>query len=156
MKKFIILAVLISGIATAQYGNAQVSVSVNIGSQPQWGPSGYNYARYHYLPEINAYYDVVNRSYIIQNRRSWVTVRRLPARYRSFDLYRTYKVVMNSNKPWVSNTTHVRNYSRYKSDYTQVSIRDYNKRNDVHANNRNDRNDRGRNNHSSGRAGSRR
>ncbi|HEX7754613.1 MAG TPA: hypothetical protein VF421_04675 [Niabella sp.] len=156
MKKFIILAVLISGIATAQYGNAQVSVSVNIGSQPQWGPSGYNYARYYYLPEINAYYDVVNRSYIIQNRRSWVTVRRLPARYRSFDLYRTYKVVMNSNKPWVSNTTHVRNYSRYKSDYTQVSIRDYNKRNDVHANNRNDRNDRGRNNHSSGRAGSRR
>ena len=31
--------------------NAQVSLSVNVGTPPLWGPVGYSGARYYYLPE---------------------------------------------------------------------------------------------------------
>jgi hypothetical protein len=39
-----------------QHAFAQVSVSVNIGSQPLWGPTGYDQAQYYYLPEYDAYF----------------------------------------------------------------------------------------------------
>ncbi|AHF14805.1 hypothetical protein [Niabella soli] len=151
MKKLFTLAVFISGLAIAQVARAQVSVNINIGSQPQWGPSGYNYARYYYIPEINAYYDVTSRTYIFQNGRRWVTKRSLPGRYRNFDLYRTYKVVVNSDRPWQNNAVHIRNYSRYRTNYSQVNIRDYNVRHDNRGNNRyndhqNGRHDRDRRN----------
>lgn len=135
MKKLFSLAAVITVLAISQVAGAQVNVHINIGSQPQWGPSGYNYARYYYLPEINAYYDITNRTYIIYNRRRWVTVRNLPRQYRNFDLYRTYKVVVNTNRPWSNNPVHLRNYSRYKTDYSQVNIRDYNSRHNNRNNN---------------------
>ncbi|MBO9620379.1 MAG: hypothetical protein J7539_15230 [Niabella sp.] len=155
MKKLFVLAAFIAGAALTQVAGAQVSVSVNIGSQPQWGPSGYNYARYYYIPEINAYYDVASRTYIIQNGRRWVTTRNLPGRYRNFDLYRTYKVVVNSDRPWQNNTVHVRNYSRYRTDYSQINIRDYNGRRNNRPNDRRDNryNNRQNNQHDQGRPG---
>lgn len=125
MKKFFLLALLTAGIATTQFANAQVSIQVNIGNQPQWGPYGYNQARYYYIPELNMYYDVFNRSYIYQSRRSWTHSRTLPVQYRNFDFYNTYKVVVNSNNPWRDNLVHQRNYARYRYDRSQVSIRDY-------------------------------
>ncbi|MCZ7024254.1 hypothetical protein, partial [Salmonella enterica] len=38
--------------------HSQVSINVNIGSPPQWGPAGYTEMEYYYLPDIEAYYDV--------------------------------------------------------------------------------------------------
>jgi len=43
---------------------AQVSVSVNIGSPPPWGPAGYTEVRYYYLPDVEAYYDVQTSMFI--------------------------------------------------------------------------------------------
>lgn len=42
--------------------NAQIRISINanIVSQPVWGPTGYDYARYYYLPDIDAYYSIPN------------------------------------------------------------------------------------------------
>jgi len=37
---------------------AQISVHVNLGIPPQWGPEGYSDVRYYYLPDVEAYYDV--------------------------------------------------------------------------------------------------
>ena len=37
----------IATIAMVNTSKAQVSVNINIGSQPEWGPSGYNYAEYY-------------------------------------------------------------------------------------------------------------
>ena len=104
---------------------AQVSVQVNIGHQPVWGPSGYNYARYYYLPEIDVYYDVVTRRYTYFQGRRWVTKSRLPGMYRHIDLYRTYKVVVNDRNPWNNHRYYRTNYGRYASNYRQVNIRDY-------------------------------
>jgi hypothetical protein len=38
--------------------HSQVSVNVNIGSPPLWGPSGYSNIDYYYLPDVQAYYDI--------------------------------------------------------------------------------------------------
>ncbi|SDD68454.1 hypothetical protein [Niabella drilacis] len=139
MKKLFILMMLAGGMAATQPISAQVHISVNIGNQPQWGPYGYNYnqARYYYLPEINVYYDVYNKTYIYQDRRSWVTTRSLPRQYGNVNLYNTYKVVINNRNPWRDNAVHQNRYSRYRNDHTQVSIRDYAYRNN---NNRKDKN----------------
>ncbi|MBZ4191770.1 hypothetical protein [Niabella beijingensis] len=144
MKKVFFLFALVAGLATAQLAQAQVNVNINIGSQPQWGPYGYNQARYYYLPEINVYYDIYNKTYVYQNRRSWVTTRTLPRQYRNVNLYNTYKVVLNSNTPWRNNSTHIRQYNRYGQDRTQVSIRDYAYRNNRRSEVTERRNDRSR------------
>ena len=125
MKKLFILMMLAGGVAATQPISAQVNINVNIGSQPQWGPYGYNQARYYYLPEINVYYDVYNKTYTYQDRRSWITTRTLPRQDGNINLYNTYKVVLNNNTPWRDNAVHQNRYNRYRTDHTQVSIRDY-------------------------------
>lgn len=71
---------------------AQVSVNLNIG--PAWGPVGYSDVNYYYLPDVEAYYDVPNSMFIYYEGRSWVRRSYLPSRYRNYDLYGGYKVVM--------------------------------------------------------------
>ncbi|MEI6349187.1 MAG: hypothetical protein WCP69_14660 [Bacteroidota bacterium] len=73
---------------------AQVSVNVNIGTPPQWGPMGYNDARYYYLPDIEAYYDVPSAMFIYYDNGAWIRRPYLSARYRNYDLYSGYKVVL--------------------------------------------------------------
>jgi hypothetical protein len=57
MKKFKLLALGII-LFIAGSTRAQVSVNVNIGSPPSWGPSGYAETEYYYLPDVQAYYDI--------------------------------------------------------------------------------------------------
>ncbi|TDQ11159.1 hypothetical protein [Pedobacter metabolipauper] len=133
--KRIILAVIfgvasLSSIST----KAQINLSINIGSQPQWGPSGYDHVEYYYLPDIEAYYNVPAKQYYYQDNGRWIHTSSLPARYRSYDLYRGYKVVMNSPKPYLSHNNNVKQYSKYKGNNgKQIAIRDSKK-------NSNDRN----------------
>jgi hypothetical protein len=42
----------------SKYIHAQISVNLNIGTAPNWGPVGYAEAEYYYLPDVEAYYDV--------------------------------------------------------------------------------------------------
>ncbi|MCX2480110.1 hypothetical protein OQY15_13500 [Pedobacter sp. MC2016-15] len=124
--KRIILAVIF-GVASLSSINtkAQVNVSINIGSQPQWGPAGYNHVDYYYLPDVDAYYNVPARQYVYLNNGAWVWRNSLPSQYRGFDLYNSYKVVMNTPKPYLSHQTHIREYSRYKGyKGKQANIRD--------------------------------
>jgi hypothetical protein len=73
---------------------AQVSVTVNTGTPPPWGPAGYTDVRYYYLPDVEAYYDVQSSVFIYNSGVTWVRRAYLPSRYRSYDLYNGYKVVM--------------------------------------------------------------
>jgi len=73
---------------------AQVSVHLNIGTPPPWGPTGYSDVRYYYLPYVDAYYDVQTSMFIYFEGRSWVRRSYLPSRYKNYDLYDGYKVVM--------------------------------------------------------------
>lgn len=114
--KRILLAVIfgvasLSSIST----KAQVSLSINIGSQPQWGPTGYDHVDYYYLPDVDAYYNVPAKQYVYLSNGSWVFRSSLPARYSGYDLYSGYKVVMNTPKPYLSHATHVKEYSKYRN-----------------------------------------
>jgi hypothetical protein len=124
MKKVVYFALVFLGIGFVQVGKAQVNVSINIGSQPLWGPVGHAYARYYYMPEIDVYYDVVHRRYTYYQGNRWVTKSKLPARYKKINLYRTYKVVLNDRNPWQHHQKHRVTYSRYANNYSQVVLRD--------------------------------
>jgi len=139
--KRIVLAVIF-GVASLSSINtkAQVSVNINIGSQPQWGPTGYDHVDYYYLPDVDAYYNVPARQYVYLNNGAWVWRNSLPSQYSGFDLYNSYKVVMNTPKPYLSHQTHVREYSKYKGyKGKQGNIRDSKDTRYVNARNNNGR-----------------
>ncbi|MBL1407304.1 hypothetical protein [Sphingobacterium faecale] len=124
MKRYFYLSLLFIGIGFAQPSQAQVSVNINIGSQPLWGPVGYDYVRYYYMPEIDVYYDVSRRKYTYYQGNRWVTKSKLPGRYKHFDIYRTYKVVLNDPSPWRYHRNHRDRYGRYANNHTQIILRD--------------------------------
>lgn len=83
--------------------HAQVSVSVNVGGRPDWGLAGFNNVNYYYLPDIQTYYDLRTSNFIYVKDGRWTRSRNLPIRYRNYDLYNGYKVVItdyNGNRPY--------------------------------------------------------
>jgi len=123
MKKFILALGLFLISATYITSEAQsISINVNIGQQPAWGPVGYDYVNYYYIPEINVYYNVPHARYYYWDRGRWISARYLPYSYRNYDLYHMYKVVINHHDPWHHNKIHVRDYGRYKGVRNQAVI----------------------------------
>ncbi|WP_423736146.1 hypothetical protein [Chitinophaga caseinilytica] len=122
---FLILAVMTAFTAsTPSPASAQVNVSINLGIQPAWGPVGYDYAEYYYLPDIDIYYYIPTQTYIYFDFGRWVHTRYLPARYGYYDFYRGYKVVINQRDPWRFHNRYRREYSHYRNNYTQIVWRD--------------------------------
>jgi len=114
MKKNIIALITAVLSLISLSGSAQLSVNINLGSQPQWGPTGYDRADYYYLPDIETYYYVPKRQFIYMENGIWLHRTALPGRYSSYDLNRGYKVVMNSSRPYESYKIHKVKYARYK------------------------------------------
>ena len=98
---------------------AQVSLNVNIGEPPSWGPVGHTEVNYYYLPDIETYYDVPARQFIYYNRGTWIRSKYLPRPYRNYDLYGGYKVVLNDyrgNSPYAHFKNHkVKYHKGYKN-----------------------------------------
>ena len=113
MKKLILI--LFTGIAFSFSVKAQVNLTINLGAQPQWGPSGYNHAEYYYLPDIETYYYVPKRQFIYLNKGSWVFSPNLPARHSGYNLYNGYKVVFNSPRPYRAFKDHKVKYAKFKN-----------------------------------------
>lgn len=125
MKKTFFSMLLISSIITAGKANAQINV--NIGLQPAWGPVGYQYVDYYYLPDIETYYYVPTRQFIYLNNGRWIYSAGLPSRYRTYNLYNGYKVVVNQPKPYLYHSTYKVKYAKYKgSNGKQVALRNGN------------------------------
>lgn len=105
-------------ILFATTSQAQVSVNVNIGAPPAWGPVGYSNIDYYYLPDIECYYDIRLSQFIYFGNGRWIHSRNLPVRYRNYDLYRGYKVVLNDyhgRTPYVYFKNHkAKYYKGYK------------------------------------------
>ena len=94
---------------------AQVSVNVNVGSPPAWGPQGYEHDRYYYLPDVEAYYDVQTAMFIYMVDGRWEHHAHLAGQYRDYDLYGGYKVVMTDyrgDRPYD-------NFKEYHSRYAK-------------------------------------
>lgn len=145
---------VVGGLFAASSTNAQVRISaqININSQPDWGPSGYDYARYYYIPDADMYYDISSREYIYMNRGRWINTRVLPVAYQRYNFYNGYKVVINDRNPWLKHNQYKRMYSNNRNRGPQINWRDSRNsprreviRNDRNSNWDNGRNDRGRN-----------
>jgi len=122
MKRLIGLSLLFFAAFATPHAKAQLSVNVNIGSQPLWGPVGYDYASYYYLPDIETYYYVPKRQFIYLNGGNWVFSNSLPVAYSSYNLYNGYKVVINSPKPYLNFKADKVKYAKFKGNKGQMII----------------------------------
>src|SRR4051812_4026665 len=100
--------------------HSQVSVNVNIGTPPLWGPVGYSNVEFYYLPDVEAYYDIRTTEFIYFHGGVWSRSRYLPGAYRNYDLYNGYKVVLNDyhgSKPYTHFKDHkVKYHKGYKGN----------------------------------------
>ena len=126
MKKIILLSAiaLSSLIYTSANAQFRLNVNINLGAQPDWGPAGYDYAEYYYLPDIDAYYYIPAKQFIYLDGRNWIFANRLPGRFQNYDLYRSYKVVVNEPRPYLNNRFYQSRYGQYRDFHNQRVIRD--------------------------------
>lgn len=117
----LISALLVTGTLGAQFVPAAGS---NIDIQPLWGPTGHDHVAYYYLPDIDAYYDVHRREFYYFDGGRWVGASHLPSHYSGFDLYNSYKVVINEPKAYNNHGKHRTQYAAYLACYGQPMIRD--------------------------------
>lgn len=84
-------------------------------SNPTWAPTYYAGARYYYFPDIECYYDLATRDFIMLNRGHWLFVPSIIPYYSTFDLYSSYIVIINNNvfQPWMHHQYYNSHYPRY-------------------------------------------
>ena len=111
--KKIFLAFILIQFFSLNAAKAQVNVNVNIGSQALWGPTGYDYVDYYYLPEADVYYYVPTAQFIYLNGDQWIFESSLPMSYH-VDLFSTYVVVVNSPKPYLQHNIYFTKYGKFK------------------------------------------
>ncbi len=104
--------------------NAQISLNFNMDTQPAWRPTGYDYVENYYMPDLYIYYNVPQHRYYYYNNGRWHYSSNLPSRYRSYNFYNTYKVVINDKAPWKQHNRYRDEYKKYKGHHDQQSIRD--------------------------------
>lgn len=121
MKTKILITAILALFIT---GSAFTQVTVFVGTPPLWGPVGYNNVQYYYLPDVESYYDVYNSRFIYYEGGNWVHRRYLPVRYRRYDLYNGYKVVMTDyrgTQPYTEFKNYKIKYSKgYKGQYQKT------------------------------------
>jgi len=96
---------------------SQVSVVIHVGTPPAWGPSQHSDARFYYLPDVEAYYDIQTAMFIYVSGNQWVHRSYLPACYHNYDLYRGHKVVLTDyrgNSPYSQFKAHKMKYGKAK------------------------------------------
>lgn len=124
MKKIIFGIFVFVATIAAQDASAQINISINIGKQPAWGPTGYDHVDFYYLPDIDVYFDVTRGQYVYPSGSQWIYAQNLPARYRNYDIYNSYKVVINESRPYLRNNVYKAKYAKFKGQHNQQIIRD--------------------------------
>jgi hypothetical protein len=84
---------------------------------PSWAPyyENANVVRYYYFPDIECYYDVMNREFIYLEDGQWMFGNSLPPVYAWFDLNNCFIVALNARvfEPWRHFHYYVAHYPRY-------------------------------------------
>lgn len=128
MKKILLATTLLMGsVLTTTSSNAQVRVTINanIGRQPIWGPAGYDFVQFYYLPALDVFYDVQAAQFVYFDRGRWTYGYNLPYYYGNYNLFNTYKVVINRPEPFLRAKYYRRTYGGYRNYYNhQLCIRD--------------------------------
>ena len=128
MKNLKLIAVAIVLFFASSSMQSQVSVNINLGVQPSWGPVGYSAVEYYYIPDVQAYYDVRSTQFIYLNGGTWTRSGHLPYQYRNYDLNRGYKVVLNDyhgTRPYSQYKYHKQKYYKgYGKPQQSIGYRD--------------------------------
>lgn len=123
MNKLRILLIFVTlFLIKTSFTSAQISVNINIDSQPLWGPVAYDYVEYYYLPEYGIYYYAPKAQFVYRKGNKWLFSNKLPYQYRQANLYTTYKVVINEPKPYLRNDYYANNYKQYKQEHSKQDI----------------------------------
>lgn len=117
MKKLILKLGIIASLFLIQPINAQVSININLGVQPYWGPEGHDHVDYYYLPDLEMYYYVPTKQYIYLEKDRWIYVNTLPSKCSNYNLQTGYKVVLNEHKPYLHHDTYKLKYGKYKNHH---------------------------------------
>lgn len=125
MKKIIVFSTIAVTLffSSLSFAQIQVTIGSNITSQPMWGPTGYDHVDYYYLPDIDAYYYVPKRQYIYLDHGDWILRSSLPKRYNNYNIYNSYKVVINEPTPYRQAQIYRNKYGSYKGRKDQEVIR---------------------------------
>ena len=65
---------------------------------------------YYYYPSTSVYFNIASGYYYYPNGRTWVKVRKLPSRF-LLDSRNRVKVVVNSDKPYISHNAHKKRHT---------------------------------------------
>ncbi len=84
-------------------------------NNPIWAPTYYSGARYYYFPDIECYYDLATRDFVVLNMGQWIFVPSIAPFYSTYDLFNSYIIVVNTRvyQPWMHHHYYVRSYPRY-------------------------------------------
>jgi hypothetical protein len=125
--------------------NAQISISLNIGTAPSYHNSPNLVVDYYYLPDIQSYYDVRACQYVYLERGNWIRSRNLPDYYRYYDIRNGYKVSLNDyhgNQPYRNfDNDRTRYYVGYRGENHNIAMNRNNHREEHYRNNSRDRRD---------------
>lgn len=110
MKKFILLALVVSTTAIFSTAKAQVSLNINIGSQPRYVPIRYTYENY-YQPVVHRAYYAPPRRHVLAKRyyatpQRTVLIRGNDWNRRNAKVYRTSYYSKHSNKHYYKKGNH--------------------------------------------------
>lgn len=111
LKKYSIIVLLFVSVVT----RSQVSVNINLGTPPPWGPVVHTEVRYYYLPDIEMYYDIRTAHFIYWHKGAWIQAALLPYWCSTYDLHKGYKVVIDNYfgpKPYIYYTSHKTKYPK--------------------------------------------
>jgi hypothetical protein len=89
--------------------HAQVSINAQFG-HPAWGPAAPAGAQYYYVPEIDGYYDLAGRNYLVQRNGRWTPV----AAVQGYNPANFHPVVVDyrGRQPWTQYRDHHARYYR--------------------------------------------
>lgn len=113
-KQLVSFLLFVGGLFAYNSASAQLSVQVNLGIQPAWGPVGYDRVEYYYIPDYDVYYHVPRKQFIYLDGSAWNFGATLPTRYGTVNLYNAYKVVVNEPRPYLRNYFYREKYARYR------------------------------------------
>ena len=119
-----IAALLMLGNSHTLNAQVHVNFNVNLDSQPDWGPTGYDHVEYYYLPDIDVYYSVPRHCYYYDDGGHWLRTSHLPPRFHNYDPYHSYKVVVNEREPWRHHEAYREKYASFRGRHDQEAIRD--------------------------------
>ncbi len=109
-------AVLFTGCGTGYYSSANDNQYYDYSyNNPAWAPVYYPGVRYYYFPDIESYYDLSTREFIVLNMGQWMFVPSIVPFYSAYDLYNSYIVVVNTRvyQPWMHHQYYNSHYPRY-------------------------------------------